>query len=127
MFDLSFEKIFVLLVVALFVLGPERLPAAAAWVGKTLRQIRAFAADANEQLHREVGPELEQLRQPLADLRAPLAELRALGDPRRAVLRHFLSDPAPMSSPSVSSVDNAASPRDESLVAGPPPVDTDAT
>lgn len=35
MFGLSIEKIVVLVVVALFVLGPERLPAAAAWLGKT--------------------------------------------------------------------------------------------
>ncbi len=33
MFDLSLEKIAVLMVVALFVLGPERLPAAAGWIG----------------------------------------------------------------------------------------------
>ncbi len=95
MFDLSFEKIVVLVVVALFVLGPERLPAAAVWVGKTIRQVKGFAATANEQLQAEMGPELDHLRQPLAELRAPLQELRALRDPRAAVMRHLLADPTP--------------------------------
>ena len=99
MFGLSIEKILVLVLVGLFVLGPERLPAAAAWAGKTIRQVKGFAAGASEQLHAEMGPELDQLRQPLADLRAPLQELRALRDPRSAVMRHLFADPEPASTP----------------------------
>jgi sec-independent protein translocase protein TatB len=41
-FDLSIEKLLILAVVALFVLGPERLPAAATWLARTLRQIKNF-------------------------------------------------------------------------------------
>ena len=88
MFDLSLEKILVLVMVALFVLGPERLPAAAQWLGKTVRQVKDYAAAANDQLRTELGPEMEQFRQPLEELQA----LRGL-DPRRAVRRHLLPDP----------------------------------
>lgn len=82
---------------ALFVLGPERLPTAAAWAGKAIRQIKAFATGANEQLRNELGPEFDQLREPLAELRAPLQELRALRDPRAAVMRHLFNDTDPLS------------------------------
>lgn len=102
MFDLSIEKILVLVLAALFVLGPERLPAAAAWAGRAIRQVKGFAAGAHEQVRAEMGPEPDQLRAPLAELRAPLQELRAplqelraLCDPRGAVLRHLLAEPTP--------------------------------
>lgn len=90
MFDLSIEKIFVLLVVALFVLGPERLPAAAAWVGQTLRRVNSFVGDAEQRLRDEVGPDYDQIKQPLAELRKPLQELRTLSDPRGTLWRTFL-------------------------------------
>ncbi len=96
MFDLSFPKIVVLVLVALFVLGPERLPAAAAWLGQSIRRVKGFATGASEQLRTELGPEMDQLRQPLAELRAPLQELRALRDPRAAVMRHLFNDSAPV-------------------------------
>ncbi|MBN9098764.1 MAG: Sec-independent protein translocase subunit TatB [Pseudonocardia sp.] len=97
MFDLSIGKIMVLVLVALFVLGPERLPAAAAWAGKAIRQVKSFATGANERLRDELGPEFDQLREPLAELRAPLQELRALRDPRAAVVRHLFNDTDPLS------------------------------
>ncbi len=93
MFDLSAGKIVVLVVAALFVLGPERLPAAAAWLGSAIRKAKALAANANAQISSELGPELDHLRAPLADLRGPLQELRNLRDPKAAVLRHLLAEP----------------------------------
>lgn len=89
------EKIAVLLVVALFVLGPERLPGAAAWLGRAIRKAKQFTAEAGQQLRDEAGPELDQLRAPLAELRAPLQELRTLRDPRKAIMRHLLDEPRP--------------------------------
>ncbi len=92
MFGLSFEKLFVLAVIGLFVLGPERLPAAAAWLGQTLRKVRSFADGANQQLRNELGGEFDELREPLSQLRAPLQELRSLRDPRSAIMRHLLAE-----------------------------------
>jgi len=88
MVELSVEKIVVLGLVALFVLGPERLPAAAQWLGKTVRQVKDYATGAREHLRDELGPEFEQFRGPLEDLRS----VRDL-DPRRAVRRDLFSDP----------------------------------
>ena len=56
MFDLSLEKLFILAVVALFVLGPQRLPMAASWLAKTIRRIRDFANDANRKLRSPSAP-----------------------------------------------------------------------
>jgi sec-independent protein translocase protein TatB len=85
MFDISWGEFLVLIVAGLFILGPERLPGAAAWLGRTVRQVREYASGAREQLRSELGPEFDELRKPLEDLRT----LRNF-DPRRAVTQHLL-------------------------------------
>lgn len=86
MFDsIGWGEILVLAIAGLFILGPERLPSAAAWLGKTVRQVREYATGARDQLRDELGPEFDTLRKPLEDLQS----LRNL-DPRRAVTRHLL-------------------------------------
>jgi len=120
MFGLSFEKLFVLALIALFVLGPERLPAAATWLGQNVRKVKVFAANANRQLRDEVGPEFEHLREPLEQLRGPLQELRSLRDPRAAVLRHLLDEPS-------SGTPAPVAPARTSAPRSAPPFDPDAT
>lgn len=88
MFDsIGWGEILVLIVAGLFILGPERLPSAAAWLGRTLRQVREYATGAREQLRSELGPEFDELRKPLEDLRG----IRDL-NPRRAMTRHLFDD-----------------------------------
>lgn len=88
MFDsIGWGEVLVLLVAALFIFGPERLPKAASWAGKALRQARGYAEGAREQLHTEFGTELDELREPLAQLRS----LRRM-DPKRALTHHLLED-----------------------------------
>ena len=88
MFDsIGWAEILVLVVAGLFILGPERLPSAAAWLGRTVRQVREYATGAREQLRSELGPEFDELRKPLEDLRS----IRDL-NPRRMVTRHLLDD-----------------------------------
>jgi len=89
--SVGWGEIFVLVVAGLFILGPERLPSAAAWVGKSVRQVREYATGARDQLRRELGPEFDELRKPLEDLRG----LRDF-NPRNAVRRTLFDDePAP--------------------------------
>jgi sec-independent protein translocase protein TatB len=85
--SVGWGEILVLLVAGLFILGPERLPSAAAWLGKTVRQVREYATGAREQLRRELGPEFDELRKPLEDLRG----LRDFS-PRNAVRRTLFDD-----------------------------------
>jgi sec-independent protein translocase protein TatB len=86
--NIGWPELLVLLLVGLFVLGPERLPAAAAWVARTVRTVRDYATGARDQLRSELGPEFDELRKPLEDLRS----VRDL-DPRRAVRQHLFTDP----------------------------------
>lgn len=92
MFDsVGWGEILVIIIAGLFILGPERLPEAAAWMARSVRKARDFATGAREQLREEMGPEFDQLRKPLEDLRG----LRNL-DPKRVVAQHLFdgdSDP----------------------------------
>ena len=85
--SVGWGEILVLIVAGLFILGPERLPSAAAWLGKTMRQVREYATGARDQLRRELGPEFDELRKPLEDLRG----LRDF-NPRTAVRRTLFDD-----------------------------------
>jgi sec-independent protein translocase protein TatB len=86
-FGISWGELLVLIVAGLFILGPERLPSAAAWLAKGVKQVRDYANGAREQLRSELGPEFDELRKPLEDLR----QLRDF-NPRRAITQHLLED-----------------------------------
>ena len=89
--SVGWGEILVLVVAGLFILGPERLPSAAAWLGKTMRQVREYATGARDQLRRELGPEFDELRKPLEDLRGCVTST-----PRNVVRRTLLdADPDP--------------------------------
>jgi sec-independent protein translocase protein TatB len=90
--SIGWGEILVLVVAGLFILGPERLPSAAAWLGRTIRQVREYATGAQTKLRDELGPEFDELRKPLEDLRG----LRNF-NPRTAVRRTlFDNDPDPL-------------------------------
>lgn len=57
MFDLSFAEIVVIAVVALVVLGPERLPKAARFAGLWVRRARAQWQSVRSELERELAAE----------------------------------------------------------------------
>ncbi|WP_024877644.1 Sec-independent protein translocase protein TatB [Saccharomonospora piscinae] len=138
MFDsIGWGEILVLIVAGLFILGPERLPEAAAWMGRTVRKVRDFATGARQQLRDEVGTDFEEFRQPIQDLR----NLRNF-DPRQAVTQHlFDGDPDPLGLNNINGTDSpggngqanggagSTTPHHvEPLKAGEkPPVDPDAT
>ncbi|WP_028477226.1 Sec-independent protein translocase protein TatB [Nocardia sp. CNY236] len=85
--SIGWGETLVLLVAALVILGPERLPGAVRWTMRSLRQVRDYASGATSQLRTELGPEFEDLRKPLADLN----ELRTM-TPRKMVTKHLLND-----------------------------------
>ncbi|MBB5153405.1 Sec-independent protein translocase protein TatB [Saccharopolyspora phatthalungensis] len=92
MFDsVGWPEILVLIVVGLFVLGPERLPQGAAWLGRTIRQVKEYATGAREQIRSELGPEFDELRKPLEDLRS----IRNF-NPRSAVTKHLFDGENPL-------------------------------
>ncbi|MDY6941461.1 MAG: Sec-independent protein translocase protein TatB [Pseudomonadota bacterium] len=61
MFDIGFWELLVVFVVALLVLGPERLPTAARQFGTWVRRIRGFLSTTQAEIERELRlAELEQ-------------------------------------------------------------------
>lgn len=61
MFDINGWELLLLGVLAVLVLGPERLPDYAAKFGRFVRQARAMADRAKEQLKEEMGPEFSDV------------------------------------------------------------------
>lgn len=86
MFDIGFSELFLIGIVALIVLGPERLPKAARFVGLWVRRARAQWYSVKSELEHELAD--DELRRSLRathdDLRAAQDELRAHGDAMRA-------------------------------------------
>ena len=77
--NLGWGEIAVLLVLALFVFGPERLPTLAAEAGRGLRKVRTYVKGMTDDLKTELGPELGDV---------DLASL----NPRTFVAKHLLAD-----------------------------------
>jgi sec-independent protein translocase protein TatB len=108
---LGWGEIAVLLVLALFVFGPERLPGLAADAGRTLRSVRRYVKSMTADLKTELGPELGDV---------DLASL----NPRTFVARHLLDD----DEPGAPTAPPPRRPASAPLVAGEPaPWDPDAT
>jgi len=59
MFDISFTEIMVIAVVALIVVGPERLPKVARTLGHLLGRVRRYVGDVKNDIQREM--EVEEL------------------------------------------------------------------
>jgi sec-independent protein translocase protein TatB len=85
MFNIGPMELGVLVLVALIVLGPEKLPGLAREAAQMLRTLRDLATGARRQLKDELGPEFPDL-----DLSA-LNDLRSL-NPRTAISRAIFSD-----------------------------------
>ena len=96
MFGLSWGQIAIIVLVGVFVLGPERIPTAVTWVLTNLRKLRTMAAGAQAELRKEIGPELDELRRQVADLQSlkEIQELRDLRDlhPKRLIGKNILGD-----------------------------------
>ena len=84
-FDIGPLELVALAVIALLVLGPDKLPRYAADAARVLRQVRRMASDARAEVSRELGPELQDIS--MADL-----------NPRSLVRKHLL-DPLDLDDP----------------------------
>lgn len=86
-FGLSFDKLLVIGVIAIFVLGPERLPHYAAQLARLVKALRALADGAKDRLRDEMGPEFDEVDWKKLDPRQY--------DPRRIIREALLDEPAP--------------------------------
>ena len=83
--NVGWGEMLVLVIAGLVILGPERLPGAIRWTSGALRQARDYISGATSQLREDLGPEFEDLREPLSELN----KLRGM-TPRAALTKHLL-------------------------------------
>jgi sec-independent protein translocase protein TatB len=83
-FDINPGELLILLVVAVVVIGPERLPKYAAELAKLVRYARGFARNAREQVREELGEDFDDIDWQALDPRRY--------DPRRIVREALLDD-----------------------------------
>ncbi|MEZ0341860.1 Sec-independent protein translocase protein TatB [Mycobacterium sp. pV006] len=130
--NVGWGEMLVLVIAGLVILGPERLPGAIRWTSNALRQARDYVTGATNQLRQDLGPEFDDLREPLSELQ----KLRGM-TPRAALTKHLLdgddsfltgrfdtptkpqSGPGPTPAP--------PTPTPPSAPGAPAPFDTDAT
>jgi sec-independent protein translocase protein TatB len=117
--DIGAGELLALAVIALIVLGPDKLPRYAADAARFIRQIRRMANDARAEVTKELGPELGGLGlkdiNPRALVRKHVLEGTGLDDLGREL---SLDDEAPQSRANGSSRPPAAA--NGSLAGGPP-------
>ncbi len=83
--NVGWGEMLLLVIAGLVILGPERLPGAIRWTSNALRQARDYISGATSQLREDLGPEFDDLREPLSELQ----KLRGM-TPRAALTKHLL-------------------------------------
>ncbi len=145
MFNLQATEIFLLLVLAVVILGPHRLPEYAAKLAAAVRSLRDLAEGAKSQIRQEMGPAFDEVdwaqldprqydpRRIVRDaLAGPVQEISATG--KRAITTAEAAGMGPVDPPETGTARqrrsvgrrgrNASKPHDP---ARPTPFDTDAT
>ena len=84
MLDINGWEFVILMVVAVLVIGPERMPEYAAKLAKVVRQVRAMADTAKGQLKEQLGSEFDEVDWKQYDPRQY--------DPRRIVREALMDD-----------------------------------
>jgi sec-independent protein translocase protein TatB len=122
--NIGWGEMFLLVVIGLVVLGPERLPEAIRWSTGTIRKVREYLSGATRELREEFGPEFDDLRQPIDQLQ----KLRGM-TPKAAITKHLLDgDDSWMTGEFDGPKAQAVKPQSAPVPPpGPAPFDADAT
>ncbi|HJV97574.1 MAG TPA: Sec-independent protein translocase TatB [Arthrobacter sp.] len=136
MFGINGPEFFLLLIIGILVIGPQRLPEYTQKLANLVKEVRRMASGAREQIKEEVGIDIDDVDWKKYDPRQY--------DPRRIIKEALLDDdskPVSAGAPAVAAVAGtaavaasatAASPRPERVVQHLPageaaPFDTEAT
>jgi len=95
-FGLTFDKLLIIAVIAVFLIGPERLPGYAAQLARLVRSLRTMADGAKDRMREEMGPEFDEVDWKKLDPRQY--------DPRRIIREALLEEAAPASPSTVKPV-----------------------
>ena len=91
LFGLTFDKLLVIGVLAVFLLGPERLPGYASKLAQLVRSLRDMANGAKARMRDEMGPEFDEVEWQKLDPRQY--------DPRRIIRDALLDAPEAATKP----------------------------
>ena len=97
MIEISFGKLLLLALIALLVLGPEKLPGAARTAGALVRRVRNSWESVRDEVAREL--EIEEIKRTARDAaaraEAAQAEMRSTAQEFRAAVGAVAASPAP--------------------------------
>ena len=121
MFDVGFSELLIIAVIALLVLGPERLPKAARFAGLWVRKARAQWYSVKSELELELAQ--EEMKKHLQDaensIKAPMQELQSelqqaenqANETLAGLARESVAEPPPMhETPAIETQAEAATP-----------------
>lgn len=121
MFDIGFSELMVIAVVALIVIGPERLPKVARTLGHLFGRMQRYVNDVKADITREM--QLEELRKLQSEMEQTARsietsvnqELRSAEDELNKIGREAAMDPAatPATQPDAASAADASAPASE--------------
>lgn len=83
---ITLDKLVIILLLAAFLIGPERLPVLAEKLGTLVRSLRDMAGGAKDRMREEMGPEFDEVDWKKLDPRQY--------DPRRIVMDALKDEPA---------------------------------
>jgi sec-independent protein translocase protein TatB len=122
-FGLTFDKLLIIAVIAVFLIGPDRLPGYAAQLAKLVKSLRGMADGAKERMREEMGPEFDEVDWKKLDPRQY--------DPRRIIREALTEEPAKPAKPvgaAAPYIESAYEQRQRKLGKGrPAPFDAEAT
>jgi sec-independent protein translocase protein TatB len=117
LFDINGWEFVIIVVVALLVIGPERMPEYSAKLARIVKQLRGLADAAKVQLREQMGPDFDDVDWKQYDPRQY--------DPRKIVREALMDDgPDDGGEPATVKAQSAPPPRDPEK---PTPYDDDAT
>lgn len=88
---LTFEKLLLIGLIAVILIGPDRLPGYAAQFGRLVRSLRDMANGAKDRMREEMGPDYDDVDWKKLDPRQY--------DPRRIIREALTDEPAPPTRP----------------------------
>jgi sec-independent protein translocase protein TatB len=121
-FGLTLEKLLLIGIIAVFLIGPDRLPGYTAQFARLIRSLRDMARGAKDRMREELGPDFDELEWKKLDPRQY--------DPRRIIREALLEEPpqAPVTTSAAPPIESAYKKRQRYLSEGKPaPFDPDAT
>lgn len=90
-FGLTIEKLLLIGIIAIFLIGPDRLPAYSAQFARLIRRLRDMASGAKDRMRDELGPDFDDMDWKKLDPRQY--------DPRRIIREALLESPEAEASP----------------------------